>query len=69
MFFGTLVAPGNRMTSLNPATVAEVTVQTSSAMAEIESGGALINVVPRDGGNEFSGTFNGVRVSQSPAVG
>jgi hypothetical protein len=59
MFFGTLVAAGNRMTSLNPATVAEVTVQTSSGTAELESGGALINVVPRDGGNVFSGTFNG----------
>ena len=58
MFFGTLVAAGNRMTSLNPATVTEVTVQTSSAMAELESGGALINVVPRDGGNIFSTTLN-----------
>ena len=58
MFFGTLVAAGNRMTSLNPATVAEVTVQTSSGSAELESGGALINVVPRDGGNRYTGTFN-----------
>jgi hypothetical protein len=45
MFFGTLVAAGNRMTSLNPATVAEVTVQTSSGTAELESGGALISRV------------------------
>ena len=30
MFFGTLVAAGNWMTSLNPATVAETTVTTSS---------------------------------------
>jgi hypothetical protein len=59
MFFGTLVAAGNRMTSLNPATISETTVQTSSATAELESGGALVNVVPRDGGNTFSGTFNG----------
>ena len=59
MFFGTLVAAGNWMTSLNPATVAETTVQTSSGGAELESGGVLINVVPRDGGNIFSGTFNG----------
>jgi hypothetical protein len=59
MFFGTLVAAGNWMTSLNPATVAETTVTTSSAGAELESGGVLINVVPRDGGNTFSGTFNG----------
>ena len=59
MFFGTLVAAGNWMTSLNPATVAETTVTTSSGGAELESGGVLINVVPRDGGNMFSGTFNG----------
>src|SRR5438132_6509541 len=59
MFFGTLVAAGNWMTSLNPATVAETTVITSSGGAELESGGVLINVVPRDGGNSFAGTFNG----------
>jgi hypothetical protein len=59
MFYGTLVAAGNWMTSLNPATVAETTVQTSSGGAELESGGVLVNVVPRDGGNVFSGTFNG----------
>ena len=58
MFFGTLVAAGNRMTSLNPATVHEVTVQTSGVTAESESGGTLVNVVPRDGGNAYSGTFN-----------
>lgn len=59
MYFGTLMAAGNWMTSLNPATVAETTVTTSTAMAEQESGGVLINVVPRDGGNTFSGTFKG----------
>jgi hypothetical protein len=41
MFFGTLVAAGNWMTSLNPATVAETTVTTSSGGAELESGGVL----------------------------
>src|SRR5204862_398534 len=34
-------------------------MQTSSATAELQSGGVLLNVVPRDGGNTFSGTFNG----------
>jgi hypothetical protein len=53
------MAAGNWMTGLNPATVAETTVTTSTAMAEQESGGVLINAVPRDGGNTFSGTFNG----------
>ena len=57
MFWGTLVAAGNKMSSLNQATVDEVTVQTSGATAEAESGGALINVVPRDGGNTFRGSF------------
>ncbi|MBI3049343.1 MAG: TonB-dependent receptor [Acidobacteria bacterium] len=57
MFFGTLVAAGNKMSSLNQATVDEVTVQTSGATAEAESGGVLVNIVPRDGGNIFSGSF------------
>ena len=58
MFFGTLVAAGNVMSSLNPATVDEVVMTTSSATAELASGGVLINVVPRDGGNSFKGTLN-----------
>ena len=58
MFFGTLVAAGNVMTSLNPATVDEVAVTTASATAELASGGVLVNVIPRDGGNTFHGTVN-----------
>src|SRR5215471_6418769 len=46
MFFGTLVAAGNVMSSLNPATV------------ELASGGVLINVIPRDGGNNYRATVN-----------
>src|SRR5262245_2638729 len=58
MFFGTLVAAGNVMSSLNPATVDEMTVTTSSATAELASGGVLINVIPRDGGNSYRATVN-----------
>jgi len=58
MFFGTLVAAGNVMSSLNPATVDEVTVTTSSATAELASGGVLLNVIPRDGGNSYRTTVN-----------
>ena len=65
MFWGTLVAAGNRMSSLNQATVSEVTVQTSGATAEAESGGALVNVVPRDGGNIYSGSFTSNFANQS----
>ena len=58
MFFGTLVAAGNRMTSINPAVVEESVVQTSGAAAESESGGAQVNIIPRDGGNTFRGSFS-----------
>jgi hypothetical protein len=57
MYYGTMVAAGNYMSRVNPATVAETTVQTSSGSAELESGGVQINMVPRDGGNNFGGTF------------
>ncbi len=57
MFFGTMVAAGNRMTSVNPAVVDETVVQTSGATAEAESGGALVNIIPRDGGNKLNGSF------------
>ena len=36
---------------------AEVVVSTSGNMGEAEVGGAIINVVPRSGGNVFSGSF------------
>src|SRR6266850_433347 len=57
MFFGTLVAAGNFMSSTNPATVQEVAVETSGFSAEAETGGGHINVIPRDGGNFFNGSF------------
>jgi hypothetical protein len=57
MFFGTLVAAGNYMSSTNPATVQEVTVETSGFSAGAETGGGHINVVPRDGGNFYNGSF------------
>jgi hypothetical protein len=47
---------GNKASSMNPAAVAETTVQTASA-ASSESGGVLINAIPREGGNTFHGTF------------
>ena len=65
MFWGTLVAAVNKMSSLNQATVDEVTVQTSGATAEAESGGVIVNVVPRDGGNTFRGSFAGNFANQA----
>ena len=47
---------GNKASSMNPAAVAETTVQTASS-ASAESGGVVINAIPREGGNTFHGMF------------
>ena len=47
---------GNKASSMNPAAVAETTVQTASSAAA-ESGGVIINAIPREGGNTFHGMF------------
>ena len=43
----------------NPAAAQEVNVETGGGMAEYELGGAQVNLVPKEGGNVFSGTFFG----------
>src|SRR5678815_3121428 len=47
---------GNKASSMNPAAVAETTVQTASS-AQAESGGVQINAIPREGGNTLHGVF------------
>ena len=39
------------------ANAQEVTIQTSGALGESETGGAAINIIPRTGGNRFSGNY------------
>ena len=41
----------------NVAGSQEVVLTTSGGLGEAETGGVVLNVVPRDGGNTFSGTF------------
>jgi carboxypeptidase family protein len=36
----------------------EVTFTTAGSLGEVESGGPVMNIVPRSGGNTFSGNFN-----------
>ncbi len=43
----------------NAHTFEEVIVQTAAGSAEASTGGVQINIVPRDGGNTFSGTMSG----------
>ena len=42
---------------LNDAAAQEITYMTGAESAEVSSGGMRINVVPKDGGNRFSGSF------------
>ncbi len=42
---------------LNSAGAQEVVVSTSGGLGEAETAGVVLNVVPRDGGNTFSGSF------------
>ena len=41
----------------NVAGSQEVVMTTSGGLGEAETAGVMLNVIPRDGGNEFSGTF------------
>jgi hypothetical protein len=47
----------NQSTFVNQLIVQETTLTTGGATAEIQTGGVVINVVPKDGGNVFSGTL------------
>jgi hypothetical protein len=44
---------------INNAMVHEMTYQTAGAGADVSPGGVRVNIVPRDGGNTFSGSFFG----------
>src|SRR4030095_951917 len=41
----------------NVAGASEVVVTTSGGLGEAETAGATLNIIPRDGGNSYSGTF------------
>lgn len=43
----------------NQAMMEEMSYQTSGAGADVSPGGVRMNIVPRDGGNRFAGTFFG----------
>jgi carboxypeptidase family protein len=44
---------------INNAMVQEMSYQTAGAGADVSPGGLRVNIIPRDGGNRFSGTFFG----------
>ncbi len=58
MYYGTMIAAGNYMSAVNPIALQEVTIVTGGGiLAESESGGVQIDIVPRDGGEITSGSF------------
>src|SRR5204863_9403479 len=42
----------------NPHTFEEVVVETAAGSAEATTGGVQINIIPKDGGNRFSGSVS-----------
>ena len=44
---------------INNAMVQEMSYQTAGAGADVSPGGIRVNIIPRDGGNRFSGSFFG----------
>lgn len=44
---------------VNAASAQEVTLQTDGNSAEFETGGVMLNVIPKEGGNRFTGYFFG----------
>ena len=59
MFFGTMFAAGNWMTAINPSAVEETQVQLGEQSAEFYLGGAVVNVIEKEGGNQFHGSVVG----------
>jgi hypothetical protein len=55
MKMNTLVGGGDSHPDHNDAMIQEMTVQTSALGADVSAGGPHINLIPREGGNVFSG--------------
>ena len=50
---------GNSSYQINSASVQEMVAQTSGISADTNADGAVVNVIPKEGGNTFAGVVNG----------
>ena len=57
MMVNTLIDDGRFQAYLNPMMTAETSYTTTGATAETQSGGMKMNMIPQEGGNQFSGAF------------
>ena len=57
MKMNTMNGDGDSQPNHNDAMAQEVTVQTSGPGADVSGGGVRLNLIPRDGGNTFSGSM------------
>ncbi|MGE3508915.1 MAG: carboxypeptidase regulatory-like domain-containing protein [Vicinamibacterales bacterium] len=55
MSLNSLMSDGQVQAYFSDAAMAEVTYQTSGVTADVSTGGVRINMIPKDGGNVFSG--------------
>lgn len=55
---------GNSSFYVNQAVIQETSVQTAGQPAEQQFGGIWINLIPKEGGNRFSGYFNGTYLNE-----
>ena len=55
MSVNSLMNDGQAQVDFSDAAMAEVTYQTSGVTADVSTGGVRINMIPKDGGNIFSG--------------
>src|SRR5688572_15985094 len=58
---------GNNGYILNTALVQEMTLQSSGISAEGNSEGILVNMIPKEGGNTFSGSLSGLYTNEDLA--
>ncbi|MEE2636315.1 MAG: TonB-dependent receptor [Acidobacteriota bacterium] len=57
MMINTMISDGRYQAYLNPMISAETSYTTTGVTAETQSGGLRINMIPNEGGNQFSGSF------------
>ena len=60
-----MVGIGNTGYVVNPAAMEEWTVETGGGSAESSASGAAMNMIPKEGGNSFSGSVSGLYTNDS----